>query len=219
MQGLLLFTRHDNTVLSTIEQTGVFDSMFSASGKEAAHIILPIAEQLDILRHAHSHSDGVTSNTSHLESLMESLDAAVTLSAAGHAREAFLTAIALSMKMFLTPLIRLCKSTTEDPASTALRLMDTVQAYETVCPFSGLVLCSSLCLRFWQAMMGAITSTDDQIKRFFIHRLGPMADALALTNWKEASNVLQRLFWIPSIFAEEGCKVYEEVRKLQRTVN
>jgi hypothetical protein len=40
MQGLLILTRHDVTLLRMIEKTGIFDTMVSAPAKETANLVV-----------------------------------------------------------------------------------------------------------------------------------------------------------------------------------
>ncbi|RDW73579.1 hypothetical protein BP6252_07486 [Coleophoma cylindrospora] len=53
LQGLLRFTRHDATLLTMIEKTGIFDIMFSAPAKKAAYLILANVEQVDALHYTY----------------------------------------------------------------------------------------------------------------------------------------------------------------------
>lgn len=211
MQGVLLLARHDVTVLNTVEKTGIFDTMFSAPAKKAAYLILETAEQVTALQGKYIPNKRLdTGEQSRLSRIIKSLDAAIQLDRASYPREAFLTAIALSMKIFLEIVLRCTTYTDDGPGSTAVQLMEVFQKPELHLP-SSLALCSSLESLFWQTMMGAIASPGDRPKSFFLSRLDRIIVALALTSWDEATVILQRYFWIPSVFSGPGYHVLSSI--------
>ncbi|KAK5089759.1 hypothetical protein LTR70_006601 [Exophiala xenobiotica] len=181
MQGLLLFTQRDVTLLTTIEKTGVFDTMFSAPAKKAAYLILANVEQVAALQNTNAYT-----------------------------AEAFLTAKALSIKIFLEAVLCCTTDTEEDFGDTAVQLMEILQEPEQqLC--SSLALCSSLESVFWQTMMGAIAAPNARTRSFYMSRLGRITIALALTSWYDALVILQRFFWVPSIFSTPGYQILSEI--------
>jgi hypothetical protein len=215
MQGLLLFDRHESTILTYVENTGVFDTVFSSPGKEAAYLILLVARQLNAAQLGYVRTGThFTPDVPQPESLMEALNEAIDLSRKGYSREAYLTALALSMKLAMAAMQPTDPAVDDSTAIAVSHLLDAVQAYEVDCPFAGLILCSSLGLRLWQSMMGAISAFDPSVKQTFVKRLGPICDAMGVQSWEDATSVLQKLFWVPSIFDAAGHAVYLEVRQL-----
>lgn len=211
MQGLLLFTRHDMTLLATIEKTGVFDTMFSGPTKRVAYLILANAEQIAAWQHTCVRSKQLsTSDHLNLRRIMKSLDTAVHLNRIGYTGKAFLTAKALSIRLFLEIVLRSTTNTEEDFGNTAVQLMEVLQKPEEQLS-SSLALCSSLHSSFWQTMMGAIAAPDARTKFFYTSRLGRIITALALTSWQDALVVLRRIFWIPWIFAAPCHQILSEV--------
>ena len=211
MQGLLLFARHDVTLLTTIEKTGIFDTMFSAPAKKAAYLILANAEQVAALHYTYvPNKQLLTSEQLCLSRIIKSLDSAIQLSSTAYTREAFLTVIALSIKIFLEIVLRCTTNTEEDFENMAVQLMEVLQKPEQQLS-SSLALCSSLELVFWQTMMGAIAAPDTQTKSFYTSRLERITIALALTSWHDASVILQRFFWIPSIFSAPCYQILSEI--------
>ena len=211
MQGLLLLARHDITLLNTIEKTGIFDTMFSPPAKKAAYLILENSEQVTALQYAYVPNKELdTGEQLRLGRIIKSLDTAVQLDRIAYPREAFLTAIALSVKVFLQIVLRCTTDTAEGPEGTAVKLMECFQRPEQQLP-SSLALCSSLESLFWQTMMGAIAAPDGRIKSFFTSRLDKITVALALKTWHDASVILQRFFWIPSLFSGPGYNVLSEI--------
>ena len=102
IQGLLVLARHDVTVLNTVEKTGIFDTMFSAPAKKAAYLILENAELVTALKNTRVPKEQLdTDQRLHLDRIIKSLDTAIQLDHAVFPREAFLTALALSVKVFL----------------------------------------------------------------------------------------------------------------------
>lgn len=201
LQGLLLFTRHDVTLLATIERTGIFDTMFSAPAKKAAYLILANVEQVAALHDPYVRNKQLLIGEQLCVSrIIKSLDTAIQLNSTAYTGEAFLTAIALSIKIFLEIVLCCTTNTEEDFKNTAVQLMEVLQEPEQQLS-SSLALCSSLESRFWQTMMGAIAAPDARTKSFYTSRLERISTALALTSWHDASVILQRFFWIPSIFS------------------
>lgn len=211
VQGLLLFSRHDTTLLATIEKTGIFESMFSVSGKEAAYIIFETAEHVAALQYTHSRNkQSSASEQLHIRRMIKSLDAAIQLGRTAYPREAFLTATALSIQIYLGVILRCTITTEHDYGATAIELMRVLQKPEQqLC--SSLALCSSLESTFWQAMMGAIAAPDITTRCFYTSRLERITVALALTSWQDGLAILQRIFWTPSIFAAPCCAILSEV--------
>lgn len=215
MQGLLLLARHDVTVLNTVEKTGMFDTMFSAPAKKAAYLILENAEQVNALLQTYVPNKQLRNGEqSRLSRIIESLDTAIQLDRTSYPREAFLTAIALSLKVFLDIVLRYTTDTEEGPEDTAVQLMEVFQRPEQQLP-SSLAMCSSLESQFWQTMMGMIAAPDDRTKSFFTLRLNRITVALALTSWHDALVILQRYFWVPSIFSGPGYHIFSEVLRSQ----
>lgn len=211
LQGLLLFVRHDVTLLATIEKTGIFDTMFSSPGKKATQLILASAEHTAVLHDTYAPKKQLLIGEElHLRRLIESLDSAIHLSSTAYPREAFLTAIALSIKIFLETVLRCTESADENPGYTAVQLMEVFQKPEQQLP-SSLALCSSLESVFWQTTMGAMAAPDVETKSFFMSRLGRITTAMALTSWHDASVILQRFFWIPSIFSGPCSQILSEI--------
>lgn len=211
MQGVLLLARHDVTVLNTVEKTGIFDTMFSAPAKKAAYLILETAEQVTALQQKHAPNKRLdTGEQSHLHRIIRSLDTAIQLDRTSYPREAFLMAIALSIKIFLEIVLRCTADTDDGPGDAAVQLMEVFQRPELQLP-SSLALCSSLESLFWQTMMGVIASPDDQTRSFFMSRLDRIIVALALTSWHDATVILQRYFWIPSVFSGPGYHVFSKL--------
>lgn len=214
IHGLLLLARRDATVLNTVEKTGIFDTMFSAPAKRAAYLILENAEQVTELQQTYVPNKKLdTSERLRFSRIIESLDTAIQLGRTAHPREAFLTAMALSIKIFLEIASGCTADTGKGPGNTAVQLMEVFQRPELQLP-SSLALCSSLESMFWQTMMGVIASPDDRTKSFFISRLDPITVALALTSWNDALVILQRYFWIPSIFSGPGYEILSAVLHL-----
>lgn len=211
MHGLLLLARRDTTVLNTVERTGIFDTMFSASAKRAAYLILENAEQVTELQQTYVPNKKLdVSERLRLSRIVESLDTAIQLDRTAHPREAFLTAMALSIKIFLEIALGRTTDTKKGLGNTAVQLMEVFQRPELQLP-SSLALCSSLESMLWQTMMGVIASPDDRTKSFFMSRLDPITVALALTSWNGALVILQRYFWIPSIFSGPGYQILSVV--------
>lgn len=211
MQGLLLFTRHDVTSLTTIEKFGVFNTMFSAPAKKAAHLILANVEQVAALHDTYVRNEKLLpSEQLRLRRVIKSLDKAIQVNNTAYPREAFLTAKALSIKIFLETVLRHTTNTNPDPSNTPVQLMEILQKPEQqLC--SSLALCSSLEFVFWQTMMGAIAAPDAQTEPFYMSRLRRITIALALTSWHDALVILRRFFWIPSIFSAPGYRIMSEI--------
>jgi len=211
MQGLLLFTRRDVTLLTTIEKTGVFDTMFSTPAKKAAYLILANVEQVAALQNTYVRNKRLLTNEQlRLRRVIKSLDTAIQMNSNAYTAEAFLTAKALSIKIFLETVLRCTTDTEEDFGNTAVQLMEILQKPEQqLC--SSLALCSSLESVFWQTMMGAIAAPDARTRSFYMSRLGRITIALALTSWHDALVILQRFFWVPSIFSTSGYQILSEI--------
>jgi len=213
LQGLLLFAQHDDTLLTTIERTGIFDTMFSAPAKKAAYLILANAEQVVAFQNTYMRiKQLLTSEQSSLSRIIKSLDTVIQLNTTAHPGEAFLTALALSLKIFLEIVLRSTTTTEEDCENTAFQLMEVLQKREQqLC--TSLALCASLEVVFWQSMMGAIAARiNAQTKSFYISRLRRITDALALTSWHDAELILRRFFWVPSIFSAPCYRILSEIQ-------
>lgn len=189
--------------------------MFSTPAKKAAYLILENAEQVTAFQNAyvpgkHVRKDG----QEQLSGILKSLNAAIQLDRIAYPREAFLTAIALSIKVFLGVFLR-CTTDTEDrPGDMAVQLMEVFQRPEQQLP-SSLALCSSLESLFWQTMMGAIAAPDDRTRGFFRSRMDRITAAMGLISWHDALVTLRRFFWIPSIFTDPGHHIFAEVMQSQ----
>lgn len=211
MQGLLILSRHDVTVLNAVEKTGIFDTMFSAPAKKAAYLILGSAEQAAALQRAFVPNKKLDAGEqSRLIRTIKSVDAAIEVNRAAYPREAFLTGIALSIKGFLEIVLHCTTDTEEGPGNTAVQLMEVFQRPEQQLP-SSLALCSSLESMFWQTMIGVISAPDDRTKSFLMSRLKRVAIVLAIKSWQDAAVSLQRFFWIPSIFSGPGYHILSEI--------
>ncbi|KAK2767464.1 hypothetical protein FQN54_003620 [Arachnomyces sp. PD_36] len=219
MQGLLLFTRHDVTLLAAIEKTGIFDTMFSAPAKKAAYLILTNAETVAVLHYTDVRDRQLpTSEDLYIRRIIKSLDTAIQLNSTAYPAEAFLTAIALSVKIFLETVLRCTTNTDSDLENTSVQLMEVLQKPEQqLC--SALALCSSLELVFWQSTMGAIAASNAQTKSFYIWRLERITAALALKSWHDSLTILQRFFWIPSIFSGPCYQILSKVLRSEGHTN
>ena len=185
--------------------------MFSARAKKAAYLILTNAEQVAALHYTYVRNKQLLiSEQLCVSRIIKSLDAAIQLNSTAYTREAFLTAIALSIKIFLEIVLRCTTNTEENFENTAVQLMEVLQKPEQQLP-SSLALCSSLQSVFWQTMMGAIAAPDARTRSFYTSRLGRITIALALTSWHDASVILQRFFWIPSIFSAPAYQILSEI--------
>lgn len=208
LQGLLLLARHDVTLLTSVEKTGIFNTMFSPPAKKATYLILKDAEQVAAFQYAYVPSKKSLASEQLLciDRIIKSLETAIEVNSTAYPREAFLTAIALSIKIFLQTVLRYTTNPEEDSESTAVQLMEIFQRPDQQLP-SSLALCSSLESVFWQTMMGAIAAPDARTKSFFNSRLEKITAAMALTSWHDASTILERFFWIPFIFSAPGCQI------------
>lgn len=215
MQGILLLARHDVTVLNTVERTGMFDTMFSVPAKKAAYLILENAQQVTALQKTYAPNKKLdTGEQSRLSHLIDSLDTAIQLDHFTHPRESFLTAIALSLRIFLEIVLHSSTDTDYKPGNTAIQLMEVFQRPELQLP-SSLALCSSLESLLWQTMMAVIAAPDERTKSFFTSRLDRITVALALTSWHDSLVILQRYFWIPSLFSGAGYHIMSEILRSQ----
>lgn len=200
------------TLLTMIEKTGIFDTMFSAPAKKAAYLILANAEQVAALQYTFVCNEQLLIiDQSCLSGIIKSLDTAIQLNSTAYAREAYLTATALSIKIFLQFVLRSTTNTEGDFGNTAVQLMEILQKPEQQLCTSSLTLCSSLESIFWQTMMGAIAAPDARTKSFYTSSLGRITIALALTSWHDAEVILQRYFWIPSLFSDPCYQILSEI--------
>lgn len=222
IQGLLRFSRHDPTLLTTIEKTGVFETMFTPPARKAAYLILANGEEVAAFRDAYVQNGALRAGQQdHLRHIISSLDTAIQFNSAALPREGFLTATALSIKIFLEIVLTSTATTTTTPrpdaGKTAVQLMKVLQQPDQqLC--SSLALCASLESRFWQTMMGAIAAPDGRTKPFYTARLARISVALTLTSWQDAAVTLQRFFWIPSLFSGPGSQVLSESWDAQKNV-
>ena len=210
-QGLLIFSRHDVTLLAAIKKTGVFDTMFSDPAREAGYLILENVEQIVALQNTYVPDKLLTSSEqSSYHRIIKSLDTAIEWNSSAYPGEAFLTTIALAIKIFLETVLRCTTEQEENSKHTAVQLMECLeQPEQQLCP--SLALCSSLESVFWQTMMGAIAAADAHVKSFYISRVKRISITLALTSWDDALVILQKFFWIPSIFSEPCYQVLSEI--------
>lgn len=193
--------------------------MFSIPAKKSAYLILDNAEQLTVFQNMYVSGKGLDeSGQEHLSRVTKSLNAAIQLDPATYPREAFLTATAVSMKLFLEIVLCCSTDTEENPGNTAVQLMEVFQRPEQQLP-SSLALCSSLESLLWQTMMGAIAAPDDRTKRFFMSRMDRVTAAMGLTSWHDALVSLQRFFWIPSIFSDPGYRIFSKLMQSQGHVS
>lgn len=205
--------RHDPTLLTMIERTAIFDTMFSAPAKKAAYLILAAAEQVVALQNTYIRDKTLLARERErlrLICIIKSLDTAVELTSTAYPVEAYLTAMALSLKLFLETVLR--HDTGEDFEDTAVQLIQVLQKPgQQLCSDSALALCLSLETVFWQTMMGAIAAPDARTKSYYISRLRRVTIALALTSWHDAEVILQRFFWISDIFSALGYQILSEI--------
>lgn len=196
--------------------------MFSAPARQVAYHILAIVDEAADLRDARVHNTELpTWEQGRIRRLIRSLDTAVQLNATALPAEAFLTAMALTIKIFLQMVLRettkTCQNAIEikgeednegevNDSGTAIQLMEVLQRPEQqLC--SSLGLCASLESVFWQNMMGAMVACDCETRSFYISRLSLITDALELRSWHEATIILQRFFWVPTIFSGPGYQI------------
>lgn len=199
------------TLFPTIEETGIFDTTFSGPAKQAAYRILANVEEAATLHHTYIPNQRLsTSEQSRLRCVIKSLNIAIQLTSTACKGEAFLTAKALSIRIFLETILRCTTDTEERFEDTAAQLMEVLQEPEQE-KCSSLVLCSSLASVFWQTVMGAIAAPNDRVKRFFTLRLRRISIPLALTSWHDASVILQRFLWIPSVFSAPCYQIMSEI--------
>ena len=193
--------------------------MFSEPARKAAYLILENAEQVTAFQQTYIPGNHfVKGEQQHLGRIIKSLNAAIHLDRTAYPREAFLTAIALSIKIFLGVVLGYTTDTAENPGDTAVQLMEVFQRPEQQLP-SSLALCSSLQSLFWQTMMGAIAAPDDRTRLFFRSRMDRITAAMGLTSWHNASVTLLRFFWIPSIFSDPGYHIFSAVMQSQGHVD
>lgn len=196
-----------------IEKTGVFDTMFSVTGRKAAYMILADAEQVTRLAMSIRNKEPLAREEQlRLRQIIKSLDAAIEVNRGS--REAFLTAIALSIKILLQMTLQCTMESEEDLGGSAIELMEVLQQPEQQLP-SSLALCATVESRFWYTTMGAIAASDADVKSFYTSRLKRIAVALALRSWREAESTLETFFWIPSIVSGPSRRVMSEVMDWQ----
>ncbi|KIW13321.1 hypothetical protein PV08_08509 [Exophiala spinifera] len=211
VQGLLLLSRYDLTLILMIEKTGVFDMMFSVTGRRAAYKILADAEEVTRwIIHDGNKAPFARKEQILLRRIIKSLDAAIEINSDSDSREAFLTAIALSLKIFLQMTLQHTMGRMTDLKSLAVQLMEVLQKPKQQLP-SSLVLCATVESNFWYTTMGAIAASDSDVKSFYRSRLKRIADALALASWTDAERTLETFFWIPSIFSSLCRHILSEV--------
>lgn len=215
MQGLLLFTRHDSTLLPMIERTGIFNTMFSISGSEAAHIILAVSDQLGLMQEIFRLTEIKFDQILQILHLIKSLDTVMHLSDSAYAREAFLAAIALSLKIYLTMFLNLVDPKTQpldndmaDQLKNAFRKSE--RAEEEFRFQTALEMCASLESRYWQTMMGALIASGSNTLEYHVKRLGRLGYALALNSWQDAVAILQRYYCLPSALTDRAQLIFNE---------
>lgn len=205
-----MFTQHHAASVPNIDRTSLVDPIFLGPTREAA--ILLQANVEDIARFHHSYIPGKRlSNIElmHVRDIIKSIDHAVQLNKFGCSEAEFLTAKALSIKIYLAIVLRNTTSDEEDIEATAVQLLEVLQQPQQ--QVSPLTLCATLGSLFWQTMMGAIGACAPRTVLFYKSRLRKIIIPLALKDWDDALNVLQRLFYIPSIFSEPAQRIFSEV--------
>lgn len=186
--------------------------MFSDPGNKAAHIVIANAEEVAALQYTYGRNKQLLiSEQLCLLRIIKSLDSAIQLNSTAYTREEFLTAIALSLKIFLETVLRSTTNAECHFENAAVQLVGGFQECEQQLCASSLGLCSSSESVFWQTMMGAIAAPNPQTKSFYTSRLQRITIALALTSWRDALLILQRYFWIPSIFSAPGRQILSEI--------
>lgn len=205
-----MFTQHHAASVPTIDRTSLVDPIFLGPTREAA--ILLQANVEDIARFHHSHIPGKKLSSieqMHVRNIIKSIDHAVHLNETGCSEAQFLTSKALSIKMYLEIVLRDTTKENETLEVTAVQLRNVLQQPQQ--QVSPLTLCATLGSLFWQTMIGAIGASAPETVSFYKSRLRKIVVPLALNNWNDALNVLQRLFYIPSIFSEPAKRIFSEV--------
>ncbi|KAJ9644238.1 hypothetical protein H2204_001589 [Knufia peltigerae] len=211
MQGLILLSRHDVTLFSSIEHTGIFDTWFSTNAKRAAYIILAEADQVARLTtYIHNKKPLAREEQTRLRRKIKSLETAIEINSSSASRESFLTAIALSIKIFLQMTLQHTMDTKEELGDSVVQLMEVLQKPEQQVP-SSLALCATLETRFWYTIMGAIAASESGIKSFYTSRLKRISIALAFKSWRDVESTLGTFFWVPSIFSAPCRQAMSEV--------
>jgi len=194
-----------------MEETGIFDTIFSRPAKQAIYLILANVEEAAKLHHTYIPNRPLpNSEQSRIRRIIKYLNKAIQLTRTASEGEAFLIPKALSIKIFLETLLRNTIITEERFEDTAAQLMEALQKPEQQ-RCSSLVLCSSLECVFWQTMMGAIAAPDARIKKFYTLSLRRISIALALTSWQDALVILQRFLWIPSVLSALANQTMAEI--------
>ena len=185
--------------------------MFSAPNKKAAYLILESVEQLAAFQRTYVPYKGLPiSEQARLSRVIESLDRAIQLSSSASKEGTFLTTKALSITVFLEIVLSRTTSTEDRCGDTVVKLMAVLQEPEdALC--SSMALCASLESVFWQTVMGAVAAPDARTKSFYTLRLERITTALALKSWHDASLILQRFLWIPSIFSAPCYQILSEI--------
>ncbi|RDL35888.1 uncharacterized protein BP5553_06500 [Venustampulla echinocandica] len=99
--------------------------MFSAPAKKAAYLILANAEQVAALHYTYvPNKQLLISEQLCLSRIIKSLDIAIQLNSTAYTGEAYITAIALSIKIFLEIVLRCTTNTEVDLENTAVQLME-----------------------------------------------------------------------------------------------
>lgn len=222
LQEAFLFTRRDASLSQAIRQRGVLDPMFSDSNKDTALHLFWIVEEVAALLQRYEKTQQVTIDDQvQLRNVIRSIGQAIDSKHPGHTTgdkvEGFLTAKALSIKIFLETILHHSTNNTDHSDDTANQLMRVLQEpQEQVSP---LTLCVTLGSVFWQTTMGAIAASNAQTRSFYTSRLQRIVVPLAVKSWNDALTVLQRFLWIPSIFSGPCRLIFSEIMDLQSYTN
>jgi hypothetical protein len=187
------------------ETTGVFQSMFSDGGAKAVNTILVVASEMFKL-----HMGNQTTRKPQLVNMIVRLVTVKQAISTGIQGEAFLTAIALAMIIYLDFILSSYHDSDSSRADSASDLMKIMQQPDTQ-------ECSCRELTFWQLTMGALGAGDDATKSWYLAMLRRAAAVFPITTGEEAMVVLQRYFWFDSVFAVPCSSIFSEVFSLSVT--
>lgn len=184
--------------------------MFSDSNKDTALRLFANVEEIAAFLHRYEQAEQLScDDQAELRNVIKSLDEAIHPKSSGHKAATFLTAKALSIKIFLQTVLYRSTKEGNDLNGTADQLMEILQEPED--QVSPLTLCVTLGAVFWQTMMGAIAASNGLTRSFYISRLRRIVVPLALKSWNDALSVLQRFLWTSSIFSGPCRLVFSEI--------
>lgn len=207
MQGLLLFTRRDSSILPMMMKTGVFRTMFSGRAEAASCQLLQLMDRTFALQQRYLASRQLAArDQDRCCEIRMDLERLIRLTRQSE-HEAFIAGLALAIELFLQQV--LCGEIIDNTKTqlAAAQLMEIMkQPEQQLC--SSLALCSSLESVFWQTMLGAIAATQEGVRAFYISRLKLIVVALALSRWQDAEVILCRYLWVPDKLSQAGQNVF-----------